>query len=106
MPIPGRRPHTLMALRWASKHLLAGDAALDGGRFVVMRRAAHRDLTALVGDRPAGGDLAARAVEMSVDGITSLAFDSVVLIDPARIVAESRPGANDLQVALIGPRNG
>ncbi len=79
------------------------DAALDGGRFgVVTTRALAKDLTKALPDAlPA--DLAERADVFSVDDVKGLEFDSVVVIDPMGIIAESPRGVNDLYVALTRP---
>jgi hypothetical protein len=82
----------------------ADDAALGGGRFVVVTpRARHRDVATLVGAGLAGTDLAARVDVMTPDDVKGLEFDGVVVADPAAIVAESRRGVNDLYVALTRP---
>jgi hypothetical protein len=84
--------------------LAADDAALGGGRSVVVTpRARHHGLARLIGERLAGSELAGRIDVMTVDDVKGLEFDSVVLADPALIVAESDRGVNDLYVALTRP---
>ncbi len=81
----------------------ADDAALDGGRFgVVTTRALAEDLTKALPDA-LPPDLAERAEVFSVDDVKGLEFDSVLVIDPMGIVAESPRGVNDLYVALTRP---
>ncbi|MEV0703498.1 AAA family ATPase [Saccharopolyspora sp. NPDC050389] len=53
---------------------------------------------AVIGTRP--DDLEAPAVLLTVDQAKGLEFDSVLVVDPATIVAESERGLNDLYVAL------
>ncbi|GGS21890.1 DNA helicase [Actinokineospora fastidiosa] len=52
---------------------------------------------AAVGERP---DLESRVVVLTVRQAKGLEFDSVLLVEPAEIVAESPRGLNDLYVAL------
>jgi UvrD/REP helicase N-terminal domain len=82
----------------------ADDAALRGGRFVVVTpRSRYREQAALIRELLAGSELAARTDVMTVDEVKGLEFDSVVLADPALIVGESPRGVNDLYVALTRP---
>jgi UvrD-like helicase C-terminal domain len=97
--------------------LSADDAALSGGRFVVVApRARRAGLAERLRDRPAAvgpdaapdglaefGGLAERTDVMTVDDVKGLEFDTVVLVDPAAIMAESRRGVNDLYVAMTRP---
>jgi DNA helicase IV len=84
--------------------LLADDAALDGGRFVVIPpRAGQADLVATLTPRLVRTALAGRVDVMGVAEVKGLEFDGVVLVDPTGIVAESRRGINDLYVALTRP---
>ncbi|MFI0467463.1 HelD family protein [Saccharopolyspora sp. 5N102] len=53
---------------------------------------------AVIGTRP--DDLEAPAVLLTVDQAKGLEFDSVLVVDPAAIVADSERGLNDLYVAL------
>ncbi len=52
---------------------------------------------AAIGEQP---DLESRVVVLTVAEAKGLEFDSVILVDPDRIVAESPRGRNDLYVAL------
>jgi superfamily I DNA/RNA helicase len=52
---------------------------------------------AVLGDEP---DLDARVAVLTVRQAKGLEFDSVLVVDPARIFAESPRGRNDLYVAL------
>jgi hypothetical protein len=84
--------------------LHADDAALGGGRFVVVVPRARRSALAVaLADRIAGTPLAGRTEVMTVDEVKGLEFDGVVLADPAAVVAESARGVNDLYVALTRP---
>jgi len=82
----------------------ADDEALGGGRFAaIVPRALRRAVAAAVRSRlaasePASSDLAERLDVLIVNEAKGLEFDSVVLLDPARIVAESARGVNDLYV--------
>ena len=51
----------------------------------------------------ATGGLDAQVSVMSVREAKGLEFDSVVLLEPAEVVAESRRGINDLYVGLTRP---
>jgi DNA helicase IV len=86
----------------------ADDAALGGGRFVVIvprsgTGAPAAAIRAGLADQPAGDDLADRVDVLSVDDVKGLEYDGVVLVDPAAVVAQSRRGVNDLYVALTRP---
>jgi DNA helicase IV len=82
----------------------ADDAALSGGRFVVvLPRGRAGVLADLIRTRLEGSGLAGRAGLMTVDDVKGLEFDGVVLVEPALIVRESRRGVNDLYVALTRP---
>ncbi|HEY6795757.1 MAG TPA: UvrD-helicase domain-containing protein [Kineosporiaceae bacterium] len=84
--------------------LRADEAALRGGRFVVVTpRGRHAALAAAVGDRLTGSELAQRTEVMTVDDVKGLEFDTVILVDPGRVVRESRRGVNDLYVAMTRP---
>jgi DNA helicase IV len=83
----------------------ADDRALDGGRFaVIVPRAARAALSARVGELLSQrAELAERVSVLTVDDAKGLEFDSVVVVDPAGMVDESRRGVNDLYVALTRP---
>ena len=51
----------------------------------------------------AGGALDAPVAVLAVTQVKGLEFDTVVLVEPARILAASARGANDLYVALTRP---
>ena len=83
--------------------VLDDDAALDGGRFAVVVPRDRRVLLDVVRERLAGTSAAGRTDVLTVDDVKGLEFDGVVLVDPARVVAGSRRGVNDLYVALTRP---
>ena len=89
-------------------------AELDGlgeGRLAVIAPASQvRDLQlALTASLPRGsvaagsGALDAPVGVLAVSQVKGLEFDAVVLVEPARILAASARGANDLYVALTRP---
>ncbi|WP_306461882.1 HelD family protein [Spongiactinospora gelatinilytica] len=83
--------------------LAAQEAALVGeGRLAVLvptsRLGEAREQ--ILGDRTGDPDLGNRVVVLDVSGAKGLEFDSVLVVDPARIVAESARGLSDLYVAL------
>ena len=85
----------------------SGDAAASAGRVAVIVPAARlaelgRAITAVVPDATVGerADLAAAVVVLTVRQAKGLEFDSVLVAEPARILAESPRGHNDLYVAL------
>ncbi|MER7417411.1 ATP-binding domain-containing protein [Micromonospora peucetia] len=82
-------------------------ASLDDGRLGVIVPAGRVDelgaaLTAALPEAAVGEDpeLESRAVVLTVGQAKGLEFDSVLLVDPDRIVAESPRGRSDLYVAL------
>ncbi len=105
------------------------DAALAGGQLAVLvPRSCPPDLVAAVrsalradpdpadpaersdpadpaerSDLPERSDLAERVQVLTVEQAKGLEFDSVVLVDPARVVADSQRGLADLYVALTRP---
>jgi hypothetical protein len=92
----------------------SGDGPADGpadggvaeGRIAVLAPAARvAELRARVtpgaaGEPGAEPDLDAPVVVLPVSSAKGLEFDSVVLVEPAELVAESPRGLNDLYVAL------
>ncbi|MDF5758139.1 AAA family ATPase [Spongiactinospora sp. TRM90649] len=83
--------------------IAAEEARLVGrGRLAVVVPSSRLDeLSAEVLGGTAGApDLAEPVVVLDVAGAKGLEFDSVIVVDPARIVAESVRGLNDLYVAL------
>ena len=88
------------------EHRRAGDGTL----VVITSTADHRDVAAAVRKALPDGVVTASsdALESPVSVLTvaaakGLEFDGVVLVEPARIVAESVRGVNDLYVALTRP---
>ncbi|BCY13565.1 DNA helicase [Actinoplanes sp. L3-i22] len=83
------------------------EIALTGeGRLAVITPAAH--LAALAEALPSlatgsSPDLEDRAVLLTVTQAKGLEFDTVIVVDPERIRADSPRGANDLYVALTRP---
>lgn len=90
--------------------LAADDEELGGGLFAVIL---PRSLRAEIGEQiaqalkdgssQAGGVGPDRVSVLSVDEAKGLEFDSVVVVEPGLIMAESPRGANDLYVALTRP---
>lgn len=85
-------------------------AAGEGTVAVITSVAEHEDVAATVrGALPDGlvsvnSDALGSAVSvLTVGAAKGLEFDTVVLVEPARIVAESPRGLNDLYVALTRP---
>jgi DNA helicase IV len=95
----------------AVRAALADDAALSGGQYaVILTRAARSEVGDLIGKilaerggTPAAGGLPERVSVLTVDEAKGLEFDSVIVADPAGMIAESPRGANDLYVALTRP---
>jgi DNA helicase IV len=86
------------------------DAVADGRIAVITPRSALAAVTAgLVAALPAGTvandavALDAPVSVLTVERAKGLEFDGVVLVEPARILAESPRGVNDLYVALTRP---
>jgi hypothetical protein len=79
-------------------------AAVGDGRVAVI---APPDLvpslTPVVGVDPVDPDLDAPVVLLTVRQAKGLEFDSVIVVDPVGITAESARGASDLYVALTRP---
>jgi DNA helicase IV len=85
-------------------------ASLGDGRLAVItpvglagdvgRAVADAVPEAATGERP---ELEARVVVLTVRQVKGLEFDSVIVVDPDRIVAESSRGRNDLYVAMTRP---
>jgi DNA helicase IV len=85
-------------------------AALGEGRLAVItpvglagdvgRAVADAVPEAAMGERP---ELEARVVVLTVRQAKGLEFDSVIVVDPDRIVAESSRGRSDLYVAMTRP---
>ncbi len=80
-------------------------AAVGDGRLAVLAAAARVDeLHTILGSSeqraPGVDDLDAPVTVLTVHQAKGLEFDTVVLVDPAAIVAESPRGLNDLYVAL------
>jgi DNA helicase IV len=83
-------------------------AAVDGGRLAVLLTAERLEEVgslvaeavpdAVIGTQPDG--LESRAVLLTVDQAKGLEFDSVLVVDPDRILADSPQGLHDLYVAL------
>ncbi len=87
--------------------LVRDDGTGDGGRLGVIVPAGEldrlgRSVVAAVPGAAIGeqADLASRVVVLTVRQAKGLEFDSVLVVDPARIVAESVRGHSDLYVAL------
>jgi DNA helicase IV len=71
---------------------------VPGGRVDELGKAVTAALPeAAVGDHP---ELASRVVVLTVQQAKGLEFDSVLVVEPERIIAESPRGHNDLYVAL------
>ena len=85
---PGGRVARRRAARRAGAHRAGGRAGRRGGG-----GAAGGD----VGEQP---ELANRVVVLTTEQAKGLEFDSVLVVDPARIVSESPRGHSDLYVAL------
>jgi len=83
---------TVAAVRRELEILAAGTVA------VITARAARADLTAAVGAAPDPDPT--RVSVLTVNEVKGLEFDSVVVVEPAAIVAESPRGLNGLYVAL------
>ncbi|ACY95640.1 Superfamily I DNA and RNA helicase-like protein [Thermomonospora curvata DSM 43183] len=79
-------------------------AALGGGHLAVVTPAALREeLAGALGASTGPGeeaDLRERLVVLTAGGVKGLEFDSVLVVEPARILAEGAQGPNDLFVAL------
>jgi DNA helicase IV len=86
-------------------------AVLDGGRMAVLAAPARAEqlraaLVAALPPRTTGDGhsaLDAPVAVLSVAGVKGLEFDTVVLVEPAEILAASTRGANDLYVAITRP---
>ncbi|MEU4383245.1 HelD family protein [Micromonospora echinofusca] len=102
--------HAVPAERLAAELVAAATreaAGLDDGRLGVIVPAGRVDelggaLTAALPEAAVGEDpeLESRVVVLTVGQAKGLEFDSVLLVDPDRIVAESPRGRSDLYVAL------
>ncbi len=84
--------------------------SLGGGRLAVIAPGALIDdlqialrATLPAGSLAAGGALDTSVAVLAVTQAKGLEFDTVVLVEPARILAASARGANDLYVALTRP---
>jgi hypothetical protein len=77
-------------------------AAVGAGRVAVLvPTALHAELArAVTGARPADPDLEQPVVVLTVRQAKGLEFDSVLVVEPAALLAESPRGGNDLYVAL------
>jgi len=85
-------------------------AQVDGGRVGVLVPAAELSMLVsaiaeIVPEATAGEDLDADVVVLSVKQAKGLEFDTVIVADPAGIVAESPRGLSDLYVALTRSTN-
>jgi DNA helicase IV len=81
--------------------LARDDALLGGGRLAVVRPRAAGALADEITRAATGFD--DRLNVLTVDDAKGLEFDSVIVVEPAQILAESPRGANDLYVALTRP---
>jgi DNA helicase IV len=85
------------------------ERALGGGQFAVILPRALRVsvgghlLTAIQGGGAGAGLAPDRVSVLDVEQAKGLEFDSVIVTEPAAIMAESARGANDLYVALTRP---
>lgn len=82
--------------------------ALGEGRLaVVVPRHGYQPLAErLAGSLPpgaVGADLTSPVTVLDVEQVKGLEFDTVVLVEPAAVLEQSRRGANDLYVALTRP---
>ncbi|MDN5860220.1 MAG: AAA family ATPase, partial [Pseudonocardia sp.] len=87
-----------------AKVVMEESAEVGEGRTAVLAPAARiAALHERIGDPAAAGpevDLEAPVVVLPIAAAKGLEFDSVVLVEPAEVLAESPRGANDLYVAL------
>ncbi|SNT51786.1 DNA helicase IV [Actinomadura meyerae] len=88
----------------ATELSLVTDEASTAGRLAVISSGARRaEVLAALPDAPAGATpeaLDSPVVVLTAEEAKGLEFDSVVIVDPAGIVAESPKGGQDLYVAL------
>ncbi|MCG5213862.1 AAA family ATPase [Streptosporangium sp. KLBMP 9127] len=83
----------------ALAEIVAAEAALPGTLAVIAPEGRLADLAEALPDAVLGDPESPFSI-LGVRQAKGLEFDSVVLVDPARIVAESARGLNDLYVAL------
>lgn len=76
------------------------DLLADGTIAVLCARELRAGVAAAVGERLGGGPDASRVSVLSVGQAKGLEFDSVVLVEPAGIVAASPRGVHDLYVGI------
>ncbi|MFA1538820.1 helicase [Actinomadura sp. DLS-62] len=86
--------------------LVTGDVSAEGRLAVIASGARHAAVLDILPDAAAGATpeaLDSAVVVLTAEEAKGLEFDSVIVVDPAGILAESPKGGQDLYVALTRP---